>query len=183
MNIDPEGLARRSTRLALPKTVRVLEQFLLGALRLDRVTCVEVTPTSVTVERYVEPDGEVLTPALKALHAGAQLEPDLETLVQCLKLEALVFDPEGHILHLLLSLFDMVKGAGFQPVALFARCGDELPAALGLPTTAAPQQLFGVPVVYVEEGLEEGSILLVGSSTPFLADATYGVVADIGGVT
>jgi len=184
MTNELEGLVQRSVRLGLPKTEQALRQFILGALRLQHVTALEVSPTSVLVERFVEPDGEVLTPALKAVHAGTSLEPDLETLLQVLHLEALTFDPAGHILHLLLALYEMVQQFGVQPVALFARVGDDLPAALGLPDArSAPSNLFGVPVTYVEEGLEEGSVLLVGSPSPFLADATYGVVADIGGVT
>lgn len=178
-----EGKVQRSVRLALPKTERALQQFLLGALHLQHVTSLQVTPTSVSVERFIEPDGEVLTPALKAVHAGTALEPDIETLVQVLKLDALVFNPEGHILHLLMRLFEMVHEQQMQPVALFARRGDDLPAALGLPSGVAPKELFGVPVTYVDTTLEEGSVLLVGSSSPFLADATYGVAADIGGVT
>jgi hypothetical protein len=66
---------------------------------------------------------------------------------------------------------------------LFARRSDDLPAALGLPPGTAPEHLFGVPVLYVDDGLEDGSVLLVGAPSPFLSDATYGVVADIGGVT
>jgi hypothetical protein len=179
-----EGLVQRSVRLALPKTEQALRQFLLGALRLEHVTALEVTPTSVSVERFVEPEGEVLTPALKATHAGTSLEPDLDTLLQLLHLEALTIEPGAHVLHLMMRLYEMVLEAGVQPVALYARQGDDLAAALGLPASSAgPATLFGVQVVYVDSGLEEGSILLVGSPSPFLADATYGVVADIGGVT
>lgn len=183
MTNELEGLVQRSVRLGLPKTEQSLRQFILGALRLEHVTALEVTPTSVLVERFVEPDGEVLTPALKAVHAGTSLEPDLDTLLQVLHLEALTFDPAGHILHLLMALYETVRRFGVQPVVLFARAGDDLSAALGMPVSSAPTSLFGVPVVYVEGGLEEGSVLLVGSPSPFLADATHGVVADIGGVT
>lgn len=184
MTNELEGLVQRSVRLALPKTEHALRQFILGALRLANVTALEITPSSVFVERYVEPDGEVLTPALKAVHAGTSLEPDLDTLLQVLRLEALTFEPSGHVLHLLMRLYELVHESGLQPVSLFVRRGDDLPAALGLPTSSeGPATLFGVPVVYVESGLEWGSVLLVGSPSPFLADATYGVVADIGGVT
>lgn len=185
MTMELETRVQRSMRLALPKTERALKEFVLAALGLEDLTALEITPTSLVVERLIEPNGEVLTPVLKAVHAGTRLEPDLETLLQVLRLEALIFDPAGHILHLLMALYEMVQRAGVQPVALFARTGDDLPAALGLPASSAgPAVLFGVPVVYVEDdGLEEGSVLLVGSPSPFLADATYGVVADIGGVT
>lgn len=172
----------RKAAYPLPTNPKALERFMCETLRLGWLTLVEVTSSGIKIERHVHEGEPALPASLSGLLQGTEpLDPDLPFLLQHVVVEQMPFNPERHILHTLIELFEVLKRRQLNIVALYVAAGDELAAALGLATGTDIPRLFGVPIYYVAEGIDPGHLLAVGSPTPFIVDATTGVVADLGG--
>lgn len=158
------------------------ERFVVEVLRLSKVLGVKIDPAGIEVTRAVEGDDPVVPLAVEDIFTGVVLPaPDLVFLLNNIDIQQLEFSESRHILHTLIQLFGYLDSRGLFVAGIYVCAGDELAAALGLPSGDYPR-LFGIPVQYVTAGLEPGKILAIGSPTRFIADATLGVIADLGDV-
>lgn len=174
----------KGQRILLPSSLERLQEVVMMCLRLPALLELRVTHDGVDVKRGVS-DGELVVPeTIRELGQGAEPpQVDTEFLLRALALEELPFEPDRHPLHTFRDMMDRVSQIQqLYPVLWLSPRGDSLDAYMALPQGTMPRMLFGLPVHYVDEDqLPGGRLLLVGSTTRYVVDASYGVTADIGG--
>lgn len=169
-------------RLPMPPTEAYLQQVVSLLLRLPKLTEVRVSVSGIEVKRTIE-DEPVVPETIVELSRGlVPEEPELQLLLKNVELEVLPYAPDRHQLTALILMTEKVRQRGVYATAWYVTEGDGLDFFLAQPRGTVPAYLFGLPVHYVaEEQLPVGKLLLLGSTTRYTIDATYGVITDIGG--
>jgi hypothetical protein len=173
----------KSQRVPLPATEKRLQQTVLLILRLPQLLEMRLTLHGIEVRRGVEEDEPVVPETIVEVAKGISPDvPELAFLLKGLEIAVLPLDPNRHQLTTLIEMTNSLQARGLLACAWFVTEGDGLDAFLAQSPGTLPTSLFGVSVYYVaEDQLPEGKLLLVGSSTGHLIDASHGITADIGG--
>lgn len=93
------------------------------------------------------------------------------------------YDPETHPYLTLYSATDRISKKNLSVTHIIAPEGEWLAAWLGLDTNiVGGSKVFGIRVVYTDNQLMEGKVVVLGSPNPsgILSDASYGVIIDMG---
>lgn len=173
----------KTQRMPLPVNERALHEVTGLILRLPQLHELKVTTTGVEVRRGVGTEEEVVPETVLEIARGVAPDaPDAAFLLSRIELESLPASHEMHPLHVLMSMMMRLQERRLLPCVWYVAVGDHLDKYLALRRGTLAPMLFAVPVHYVsEDQLPEGKLVLVGSPTRYLVDASYGVLADIGG--
>lgn len=163
--------------LPLPRSKTELLELFRQSVELLHVSKITVTPEAFEVSRFVKDGEEVLPAAI----SSADLDADFVQ-KQLTEIDSVDFDPDENPYILLVRAMQKISARRLTVVGFLAPHDRELYAAfLGLDVENAPTTLFGIPVFhYTENAGIEDKVVLVGSPTPNIRDAIYGVAVDMG---
>lgn len=164
----------RTKILPMPRSTDGLVDLLRQVVGLPNVQEFKVTPTGVTVQRFVE-DGEDVIPGEINI-----ADIDAAFVLKSVEQEPLSFDPEEHAYLRLMRAAQTLNSRRQRICAVVAPQTDLFAAFLGL--DAPPETVFGVPVLYLADDTLSGGdkCVVVGGPTDSIRDATHGIVVDMG---
>lgn len=175
IGMDEEEGAVRSKTLPLPRTKEQLLELLKRVLDLSELREITVTEQSVTVSRRVPGNAPVVPPTDDDETVDGEFA--LHHLAD--NLDEYPFAPEEHPLFILRDVMARITNRGLRPNWVLAPAGGWLEAYLGLPEEPPATHVFGMRVVLLRDQ-KYGKLVVVGSPTNYLSDASYGVIVEMG---
>lgn len=162
---------RKTESQPMPKSLSGLLALLKSALALPRVDELRVTPKEVVVTRRIAA-GETVWEKLP------DLEPDPVFLVENIERLEMPVDPERHPWHQLFDAMAVIQARRLSVMFVCAPAGGLFAAELGLDED--PEWLMGYPVHYTSNPLYAERAVIVGGTSPYLEDASLGVLITLG---
>lgn len=164
----------RTKILPIPRSTDELIELFRQVLGLSNVQEFKVTPSGVTVQRFVE-DGEDVIPG--EIHVS---DIDADFVLKSVEQENLSFDPEEHAYLRMKRAVQTLLNRRQRPCAVLAPNPEMFAAFLGLDTPA--ETFFGFPILYLTSESMSGAdkCVVVGGPTDSIRDATHGIVVDMG---
>jgi hypothetical protein len=161
----------RTAILPLPRSLSQLVWLVQRMLSLPQLQRLEVATDGVTVERCVFPNEEV-APVASFPYPDAKFI--LRTVQELGALHEMPFDPEVHPYLALLEATNQIHKAGLRPCAIVAPDAEWLSAFLGIDD--ARTSVFGMEVILAGEDVLDNRLVVLGGTSPFIFDASYGVI-------
>lgn len=164
----------RTKILPLPRSTDGLVDLLRQVMGLSNLQEFRVTPSGVTVQRFVD-DGEDVIPG--DVHVA---DIDGGFVLKSVEQEALSFDPEEHAYLRMTRAVQMLQNRRQRMCAVLAPNPEIFAAFLGL--DAPTETFFGTPVIYIADETIGGTdkCVVIGGPTDSIRDATHGIVVDMG---
>lgn len=172
--------AQKTKSWALPATLEELTSHVGKLASLSEVASITITPDAITLVRSVLPDEEIAPDPVSPAEVGANF------LLKQISLEALRYVEDEYPYFRLLWAFEELRKRNLVPVCVIAPEPLLFWAFLGLEEPLP--LLFSVPVIYAEPtdpdavivGPDSDKLVVVGGVTTNAAQATFGVVVDMG---
>ncbi len=161
----------------LPKTGIVgILQFVRRALAQTKVQKVEISKRGIEVVREMPDDESPIVP-------DGTDDIDVGYLLGSIELASYAFNPKEHPLYALHGATQAVLAKDRDVHAIVTPGWPMMAAWLGVETpTAPPRSIFGTKLVYVQSGITNDRVIVLGSkpNSIFLSDVDFGVAVDIG---
>jgi hypothetical protein len=172
--VEAEKTPRTHTE-PLPRSLEELVALFKKAIQLPHVEEVRVTSKTFELRRLVADREEVFPKDTEVLD-----EFDPEFVLSHIELDELPFDPERHPYHNAEIAMRMITSRGYQPRFLVAPEGPWVAAYFDLPEEPPPTHVFGMKVIHDTSDAYHEKLVVIGCNGPYITDAVYGVIIDIG---
>ncbi len=162
-----------------PRSVEELVALFKKVVTLPDVEEINVTSEGFRVRRLVGEDEDVIPRKGKL---DEHLDPDF-VLNQLALNDALVelpFVPDAHPYHNMEAAMQMLTDRDVRPAFFFAPEGPWVAAYFDLDKDPPPTHVLGLRIVYSKSETYREKFVVVGSSSGYLSDSSFGVIIDMG---